>query len=179
MNLSIPYKTNAAPPRRGRLRPTGSASRLAEAAAALLAVACILTAAGCAGGKDEIREVAVGFVEAIKSQDPASFEELMDWERYYAQGNKEGEDVETMSSEDVENQKSILLSVLARDRVLSLRYRTAENTVRNISIDGKEARAEIYQVDRATGETRIIELLLTKSDGWKIYRFSTEEAQKD
>jgi hypothetical protein len=75
----------------------------------------------------------------------------------------------------VETQKALLLRVLANDRGLALRYRTAEHTVQNVSVDGNEARAEVLQTDRATQQQKIIELLMVKSDGWKIYRFSTEE----
>jgi hypothetical protein len=135
----------------------------------------LVFAYGCAGGAAEVEEVTAAFVEAVKNRDSARIEGLMDWERYYTHGRESGGTEGEVKPEDVEAQKALLLTVLAKDSGLALRYRTAEHTVKNISIDGDEASSEVLQVDRASGETRLIKFLLAKSDGWKIYRFSTEE----
>lgn len=157
-----------------RARPVGGLSRLL-AAVACCAVALIIGAAGCAGGKTEIEQVTLAFVNAIKNQDSAKLETIIDWERYYSYREDGDAESNKVKPEDVETQKTLLLKVLSRDRGLALRYLTADSSIRNISIDGEEARAEVLQVDRATGEERLVTLLLAKNGVWKIYRFSTKE----
>jgi hypothetical protein len=138
--------------------------------------ACLIAVAGCSGGSAEVERVALEFVDAMKSQDPSRIEQLIDWELYYSKGNKElPEEKQVTTPEEMEEQKALLLRVLANDRLLAMRYLTADHTVWSISVDGSEARAEVHQVDRATQEKRVIELLMARSDGWKIYRFSTKD----
>jgi hypothetical protein len=166
-------------------RKTGTATLLKRfvsgrtAATACCAIACLIGVAGCAGGKAEVEEVVLAFVEGIKNQDSARLETIVNWERYYSYRNDEASTEIKVSPEDVETQKTLLLRVFAGDRGLTIRYRTAENTIKNVSVDGNEASAEVLQIDRASGEKRLITFLLAKSGVWKIYHFSTEELGSD
>jgi len=159
------------------LRKTAVSGRLA--AAACCAIACLIGAAGCTGGNAEIEPVILAFVEGIKNQDTQGLETAFDWERYYAYTTDGTMNLDEVDPEGVEEQKALLLRVMVTDRGLTIRYRTAEHTIRNISVDENEARAEVLQVDRTSKERRLIKFLLFKSDVWKIYRFSTEELDAD
>jgi hypothetical protein len=159
----------------------GASSRavLACVVPALVLGALSLGSAGCSPGKAQVEDVAWEFVDAIKKQDVATLDKIIDWERYYAYGKKEA--AGSGSDVDVDKEKKLLLSVLATDRVLALNYLTAHNSITDVSVSGDEAKAKVLQVDRATGEERTVTLLLHKEESgdWKVYRFSTENLDKE
>ncbi len=163
-------------------RAKATKSRWARAGLAPVLVTCCglivsLCVSGCSPEKAEVEEVAWQFVEAIKHQDTETLERIIDWELYYAQSTavaeEEGEEGEPL---DTEYQKELLLRVISRDRGMALTYLTAENSMENVAVKGDEATARILQVDRATGEERVVALQLKKTgnEGWKVYNFNTE-----
>jgi hypothetical protein len=171
----------ATPGPRGAWARLGAVSLgvLAYGFPALILAALALGNLGCSSGNAQVEEVVWKFVDAIKKQDVATLDKIIDWERYYAYGKKENGG--SVSDIDVDKEKNLLLSVLARDRVLAVNYLTARSSIANLSVKGDEAQAEVLQVDRATGESRTVTLLLHKEENgvWKIYRFSTSAQEED
>jgi hypothetical protein len=171
-----------------------------------LLLLCMAACLACSSDKREVRHVALQFVEGIKNGDAETLDGIMDWERWYSvytAGNrpgpaadesgdkkkhtkegmrrsKEGSGEDEGMSEDFKEQKDLLLSVLSSDRILALRYLTAEHAIKRISINGLEARVEISQEDRTTGEKRLLTLQLHKDPeaGWRIYKFLSEDLKK-
>ena len=185
-NTLIPLKVLAWPtgsPYRDRRSGAGSPPRILSLAPVLFCclLACALSTVGCSRGNGEVEELAWAFVDAIGNQDADTLERIIDWERYYEYGKSEGEGRAARSKPpDIEKEKRLLLAVFGRDRMLALNYLTADNSIEKISVNGNEAKAEILQVDRATGEERVITLLMNnvEGEGWKIYRFSTEAIEE-
>lgn len=168
-------------PRVTRLVAPRRAAR-AYAVLALAGAAFAFGSLGCSSQKDQVEEVAWRFVEAIEKQDVGTLDKIIDWERYYAYGKEDSGAAGRGSPEvDVEKEKDLLLSVLARDRELALNYLTAQNSIAKVSVDREEARVVVRQVDRATDEERTVTLLLHREENgeWKIYRFSTSSPDKD
>jgi len=159
---------------------------------------CLLVGWGCSADKRQVEDVAFQFVEGIAQQDPQILDTAVDWERYFsvepdegAPGTKnrrsrrrgnEGDALEPSSPargtpDWVEQQKNTLLGLLMSDRSLAISYLTADHSIEKTTIDGNEARVEISQKDRATGEENRLTLQLYKhpEKGWKIYKFRSEE----
>lgn len=173
----------AGPPYRDRRSRAASPPRILPLAPALFCclLACAFSLAGCSPGNSEVEELVWAFVDAIKNQDTATLERIIDWERYYEYGKNEAEGRAAKNEPlDIEKEKRLLLAVFGGDRMLALNYLTADNSIEKISVNGNEAKAEILQVDRATGEERVVTLLMNKVAGedWKIYRFSTETIEE-
>lgn len=170
-------------PHRDRRSGAGSPPRILSLAPVLLCclLACTLSTAGCSRGNSEVEELVWSFVDAVGNQDTDTLERIIDWERYYEYGKSESEGRAQRSEPlDIEKEKRLLLAVFGRDRMLALNYLTADNSIEKISVNGNEAKAELLQVDRATGEERVITVLMNKveGEGWKIYRFSTEAIEE-
>jgi hypothetical protein len=148
-----------------------------------------------------VEDVALQWVEGIKNGDAETFEKIIDWERWYSvysSGRETGTgtpgeqepgsesqrrriaarpDQSAEMSEDLEYQKSLLVTVLSTDRGLATQYLTAENEITRVSVKESEGVAEISQEDRTTGKRKRIVLQMHKDPdaGWRIYKFSQEE----
>lgn len=188
-------------PHKGRGR-TGSLHSIKPAAAALF-ILCLLTGLGCSSDKRNVEDVALQWVEGIKTGNPETFERIIDWQRWYSTYSKPGRtgtgspgepgqenekprrriaarpgQTEEMP-EDLEYQKGLLVSVLSTDKVLATQYLTAINEITRVSVKKSEAVAEISQEDRTTGRGRRIILQMHKDPdaGWRIYKFTQEELE--
>jgi hypothetical protein len=189
-------------------RPAGRMYGFHPAAYAALGLILlfIIAAPGCSRDKRQVENVALQFVEGMKNGDADTFEKIMDWDRWYSvqssgtaagtakQGSSDDrqrpdsqnrKSVKGLAqggreSEDFKKQKDMLLAVLSSDRVLKLRYLTADHDIKRVTVDGPEAVAQVNQKDRATGERRLITLWLHKDpDGvWKIYKFLSEDLKR-
>ena len=192
--------------RGGRIRrsPTGSAlspgvsgrSRGVAhfASAAVLISLCLITALGCSSDKRQVEDIAMQWVDGIKSGNVETLERIIDWELWYSvhsKGAAPGEGSARTGSPstsgqsderqaDLEYQKSLLLGVLSTDRVIALQYLTAVNKIKTISIKGDQAIAEISQEDRTSGERRRVILQMHKDPevGWRVYKFRKEDLEE-
>jgi hypothetical protein len=164
---------------------------------------CLLAGFGCSSDKRSVEDVALQWVEGIKTGNPETFERIIDWQRWYStystarrtgtgspgdQGQENENPKRRIAArpgqteempEDLEYQKGLLVSVLSTDRLLATQYLTAENEIKRVSVKKSEAVAEISQEDRTTGRRRRIILQMHKDPdaGWRIYRFTQEELQ--